>query len=214
MIYRFIIVSSLLFTVLHGQYRDLPDVVTKVATAAGNWLKLETDARAMAMGGAFGIAALVVLVGVLLMNAIIDSQYDRNKLLNEEITKLDDRIKEILDLEDQKDRLVARMKIIEQLQQSRPEIVHVFEELARTLPDGVFLSSVKQSGVNIEIKGTAESNTRVSAFMRNIDASDWLEKPDLQVVEVKDDKNDGLRTSEFTVDAKQILVKSNRVMRP
>jgi type IV pilus assembly protein PilN len=98
------------------------------------------------------------------------------------------------------------MKIIEQLQQSRPEIVHVFEELARTLPDGVFLSSVKQTGINIEIKGTAESNTRVSAFMRNIDASEWLEKPDLQVVEVKDDRNDGLRASEFTVNAKQIRI--------
>lgn len=160
----------------------------------------------MAMGGAFGVAALIVLVGVLLMNAVIDSQYDRNKLLKEEIAKLDERIEEILDLENQKDRLVARMKIIEQLQQSRPEIVHVFEELARTLPDGVFLSSVKQSGINIEIKGTAESNTRVSAFMRNIDASDWLEKPDLQVVEVKDDRNDGLRASEFTVNAKQIRI--------
>jgi type IV pilus assembly protein PilN len=160
----------------------------------------------MAMGGAFGVAALVVVIGVLLMNMVIDSQYDRNKLVTEEIAKLDTRIKEILDLEDKKDRLVARMKIIEQLQQSRPEIVHVFEELARTLPDGVYLASVKQTGLNIEIKGTAESNTRVSAFMRNIDASEWLENPDLKVVEVKDGKGDGARASEFTVNAKQIRI--------
>jgi len=160
----------------------------------------------MAMGGAFGVAAVIVIIGVLTMNMIIDSQKDRNKLIDEEIVQLDERIKEILDLEDKKDRLVARMKIIEQLQQSRPEIVHVFEELARTLPDGVYLSSVKQNGLSIEIKGTAESNTRVSAFMRNIDSSEWLENPDLKVVEVKDAKGEGLRASEFTVNAKQIRI--------
>ena len=163
----------------------------------------------MAMAGAFGVAAVIVLIGVLLMNAVIDSQYDRNTIIEGEITKLDERIKEIIDLEDQKDKLVARMKIIEQLQQSRPEIVHVFEELARTLPDGVFLTSVRQSGTNIEINGTAESNTRVSALMRNIDASEWLEKPDLKVVEVKDKKNkEGARASEFTVNAKQVRINS------
>ena len=161
----------------------------------------------MAMGGAFGVAALVVMIGVLLMNVIIDSQYDRNQAIQDEIAQLDVRIKEILDLEEKKDRLVARMKIIEQLQQSRPEIVHVFEELARTLPDGVYLTSVRQTGTAIEIKGIAESNTRVSALMRNIDSSDWLEKPDLQVVEVKDRRTDeGFRASEFTVHAKQIRI--------
>lgn len=155
------------------------------------------------MGAAFGVAALVVLIGVLTMNAIIDAQYDRNTLLKSEITALDVRIEEILTLEEQKDRLVARMKIIEELQQSRPEVVHVFEELVRTLPDGVFLSSVKQSGQRIEIKGSAESNTRVSALMRNIDESDWLEKPELEVVEVKT-TGSGPRMSEFTVFAKGV----------
>ena len=158
----------------------------------------------MAMGGAFGVAALVVLIGVLIMNGIVDAQYDRNRLLENEITKLDDRIKEILGLEQEKDRLVARMKIIEQLQQSRPEIVHLFEDLARALPDGVYLSSVKQTGERLEIKGMAESNTRVSAFMRNIDKSPWLEKPDLRVVEVKDNNDQGTRASEFTVLARQV----------
>jgi type IV pilus assembly protein PilN len=163
----------------------------------------------MAMGGAFGFAALTVLIGVLLMNGIIDAQIDRNKLLEQEITKLDKRIEEILDLEEKKDRLVARMKIIEQLQQSRPEVVHLFEDLARALPDGVYLSSVKQTGKKLEIKGAAESNTRVSAFMRNIDKSPWLEKPDLKVVEVKGSgSKGGSRASEFTVDAKQVRIQS------
>jgi type IV pilus assembly protein PilN len=159
----------------------------------------------MAMGGAFGVAAVVVLIGVLLMNSIIDSQYNRNNLLETEITKLDGRIKEIIDLEQKKDRLVARMKIIEQLQKSRPEIVHLFEDLARTLPDGVYLSSVKQTGPSIEIKGTAESNTRVSAFMRNIDKSEWLKSPDLKVVEVKGGTERGSsKASEFIVFAQQV----------
>ena len=155
----------------------------------------------MSMGGAFGVAAVIVLIGTFIMNGIIDSQRDRNRFIKDEIARLDERIKEILDLEEQKDSLVARMKIIEQLQQSRPEVVHLFEELARSLPDGVYLSSVKQTGTNLAIRGKAESNTRVSALMRNIDKSDWLEKPDLRVVEVK---GSGSKASEFTVYAKQV----------
>ncbi|MGI9291723.1 MAG: PilN domain-containing protein [Gammaproteobacteria bacterium] len=157
----------------------------------------------MAMGGAFGMAALATLIGVLIMNGVIDAQQDRNRLVQAEIVKLDERIKEILDLEEKKDSLVARMKIIEQLQQSRPEVVHLFEEVVRVLPDGVHLSYLKQTGTRLEIKGRAESNTRVSALMRNIDKSPWLEKPDLRVVEVKGG-NRSSRLSEFTVYAKQV----------
>ena len=163
----------------------------------------------MAMGGSFGVAAVVVLIGVLLLNSIIDAQYDRNRLLTDEITKLDERIKEILSLEKKKDRLVARMKIIEQLQKSRPEIVHVFEDLVRTLPAGVHLTSVRQTGRVLEIQGTAESNTRVSAFMRNISKSEWLESPDLKVVEVKKGSERGGRASEFTVFANQVQKKED-----
>jgi type IV pilus assembly protein PilN len=95
------------------------------------------------------------------------------------------------------------MEIIEQLQRSRPGIVHVFEELVSTMPNGVFLNSVKQNGNRIELIGAAESNTRVSALMRNIDGSEWLSKPDLEVVEVKDNArgSDGQRASEFKVFA-------------
>lgn len=159
---------------------------------------------AVALGASAGAAALVVLLGVLTMNTIISSQYGRNDLLKEEIKLLDARIEEILGLEEQKDRLVARMRIIEQLQQSRPEIVHVFEEIVRTLPDGVHLKSVAQNGKRLEIQGSAESNTRVSALMRNVDKSDWLENPDLEVVEVKEDKRGGQRSSEFIVFARQV----------
>ena len=100
------------------------------------------------------------------------------------------------------------MEIIEQLQRSRPGIVHVFEELVMTLPDGVYLKGIKQDGSRVEIIGSAESNTRVSALMRNIDKSDWLSSPDLEVVEVKSDGGDnGRRASEFTVFAKSLSTK-------
>ena len=160
-------------------------------------------------GIALGVAALFTFMGSVTMSTIIDAQYARNNLLEIEIKALDERIAEILDLEKEKDRLVARMKIIEQLQQSRPEIVHVFDELVRALPDGVYLISVKQSGQRLEIRGAAESNTRVSAFMRNLDKSEWFLDPDLEVVEVKSDRSrEGMTASEFTVIALQVVTNS------
>jgi type IV pilus assembly protein PilN len=157
----------------------------------------------MALGAAALGAGLVVLATNLTFNSIIGHQNDRNRMLQSEIDALNIRIEEILSLEDQKDRLLARMEIIEQLQRSRPGIVHVFEELVSTMPNGVFLNSVKQNGNRIELIGAAESNTRVSALMRNIDGSEWLSKPDLEVVEVKDNArgSDGQRASEFKVFA-------------
>ena len=169
------------------------------------------------LGVSLGAAGLAVLASNFVMDSIIGNQNSRNDLLKTEISALDKRIGEILDLEAKKESLLARMAIIEQLQRSRPEIVHVFDELVRTLPDGVRLTSVKQTGRRLEIKGDAESNTRVSAFMRNIDKSKWLTQPDLQVVEVRDTgakpkKGEGPvetgqfagRSSQFTVYASQV----------
>jgi type IV pilus assembly protein PilN len=157
----------------------------------------------VALGGAAVGAGLVVLLANITFSNIIGFQEDRNRILQNEIDALNIRIEEILSLEDQKEGLLARMEIIEQLQRSRPGIVHVFEELVTTLPDGVYLNSVKQNAQRIEIIGAAESNTRVSALMRNIDGSDWLSKPDLEVVEVKAARSgaDGQRASEFKVFA-------------
>ncbi len=160
----------------------------------------------MALGAAAAGAGLVILVGNLVFSNIIDHQNDRNRRLQNEIDALNIRIEEILNLEGKKERLLARMEIIEQLQRSRPGIVHVFEEIVTTLPDGMFLTSVKQTGNRLQIIGAAESNTRVSALMRNIDASEWLGSPDLEVVEVKASRSgpDGSRASEFTVFAKTL----------
>jgi type IV pilus assembly protein PilN len=160
----------------------------------------------IALGGAALAAGLFLLLSNLAFEGVIDNQRARNDLLKSEIAALDKRIAEIVDLEQKKERLLARMEIIEQLQRSRPGIVHVFEELVRTLPDGVYLTAVKQTGQRLEISGAAESNTRVSALMRNIDGSDWLANPDLEVVEVKSDRRgDGVRASEFTVFARQVV---------
>jgi type IV pilus assembly protein PilN len=163
----------------------------------------------IALGTAATVAALMILISNLTFGSIIGHQQDRNRLLQAEIDLLNIKIKEIIDLEDKKGRLLARMEIIEQLQRSRPGIVHVFEELVTTLPDGVYLNEVKQNGSRIEIVGSAESNTRVSALMRNIDSSDWLSSPDLEVVEVKSGAagRGGRRASEFTVFAKSLTAR-------
>lgn len=169
------------------------------------------------LGASLGAAALAVLASNFVMGGIINNQIGRNELLKTEIAALDKRIAEILDLEAKKERLLARMEIIEQLQRSRPEIVHVFDEIVRTLPDGVRLVSIKQTGNRLEIKGDAESNTRVSAFMRNIDKSKWLAQPDLQVVEVRDagtkaKKGTGpVETGEFAGRSSQFTVYASQV---
>lgn len=168
------------------------------------------------LAGGLAAAGLVVGLANWIMTGIIANQNERNELVKAEIAQLDKKIAEILDLEASKDRLLARMAIIEQLQRSRPEIVHVFDELVRTLPDGVYLTSVKQSGKRLEIRGTADSNTRVSAFMRNMDQSKWLTQPDLQVVEVKEAGSRAKRgvpqeTGAFVGRSSQFVVYANQV---
>lgn len=135
-------------------------------------------------------------------NNMIDHQNERNDLLKTEIAALDKQITEIEGLENQKERLLARMEIIDRLQQSRPEIVHLFDEIARTLPEGVYLQSVQQTGRQLQIAGAAESSTRVSTYMRNIDSSDWLTDPGL--IKVETVTGDAGRNAEFSVTAKQV----------
>jgi type IV pilus assembly protein PilN len=153
----------------------------------------------------FGVAALGALIaavlfiggGKLLYSSWIDSQKEKNNLLTKEIVKLDAQIADIQDLENRKQRLVARMEIIEKLQRKRPEIVHLFDEIVKTVPDGVYLTAIKQTGNKLEIHGVAQSSTRVSTFMRNIDSSVWMDNPVLQVVESARDSPTG--GSNFTL---------------
>ena len=154
----------------------------------------------LSLGAAVATAALVTLLGRWQMNSAIAHQQERNQILSEEIAQLDKQIQEILGLENQKRKLLARMEIIETLQRSRPEIVHIFDEVVRVLPEGVYLTYLKQSGTRFEIRGVAQSSTRVSAFRRNIDASEWLADPALQIV-VSEGRDGG--GASFTLFANQ-----------
>lgn len=115
----------------------------------------------------------------------IEYQEQRNRYLSDQIAILDRKIQEIRDLEKKRDMLISRMDVIQQLQSSRPEIVHLFDALARTLPEGVHLTKFVQIGDNLEVNGIAQSNARVSAYMRNIENSLWMENPRLQIIESK-----------------------------
>jgi type IV pilus assembly protein PilN len=172
------------------------------------WREQERKVRRREFGIAAGAAIVAALVfalgGKLLYSSWIDAQNEKNNLLKKEIVKLDAEIADIQDLEDRRQRLLARMEIIEKLQRKRPEIVHQFDELVRTVPDGVYLSSLKQTGNKLEIKGVAQSSTRVSTFMRNIDTSTWMDNPELQVVETAKDSPTG--GSSFTVFANTVGV--------
>jgi type IV pilus assembly protein PilN len=151
------------------------------------WREGQRKERKLAFLVALGVAALAACVtsfaAYLLYGSMIDSQQHRNDKLRAEIKTLDKQIEEINDLETAKQRFIARMDIIEKLQRSRPEIVHVFDEIVRTLPEGVYLTAVKQNGNSLKFEGVAQSSTRVSSFMRNLDGSQWLHDPALEVVQ-------------------------------
>src|SRR5712671_7484176 len=153
----------------------------------------------VAAGAAVFAAGILVVVGKLVYASWTDAQIAKNNLLKKEIVKLDAQIADIQDLETRKQRLVARMEIIERLQRKRPEIVHLFDEIVKTVPDGIYLTAIKQSGNKLEIHGVAQSSTRVSTFMRNIDSSVWMDNPVLQVVESAKDSPSG--GSNFTLSS-------------
>ena len=153
----------------------------------------------VALGAAAACACVVTIAVYLLYDGMIDAQEARNELLQVQIKHLDRQIEEINNLEQTKRQFIARMEIIEKLQRSRPEIVHVLDQIVKTLPDGVYLTSVTQSGDHLKFTGVAQSSTRVSAFMRNIDASQWMRNPTLEVIQ----SSTGAFGSSFTLDAEE-----------
>lgn len=156
----------------------------------------------VATAGAFVSAIGVLGLTVFAYSQMIDSQNARNQRLESEIVVLEKSIAEIDGLERQKERLLARMEIIEQLQRSRPEIVHLFDEITRQIPEGVYLTGMKQTGAAVELKGIAQSSTRVSALMRQVDASEWLSDPG--VVKVETTEQGPARQAEFVVTMSQV----------
>lgn len=134
---------------------------------------------------------------------LISYQQSRNTYLQGEITKLDKKIEEIRRLEAEKEHLLARMRAIELLQGNRPLIVRFFDELVASLPEGVSVTSVNQKGTAITINGVAQSNARVSSFMRNLESSEWLKDPQLDIIQARDEQ--GQRISNFTLRFSQVV---------
>lgn len=136
----------------------------------------------VALGAVVIGAAALVFAGDQYLNAMIERQNARNEFVRKEIAVLDARIKEIKELKERRQQLLERMKTIQDLQGNRPIIARVFDQMVRTLPDGVYFTELKMTGKSIAVKGAAESNNRVSTLMRNLDASDWLVAPNLTEV--------------------------------
>jgi type IV pilus assembly protein PilN len=160
----------------------------------------------VALAGSLVVAVGVVYLSKLTVKGWTSAQQGRNQVLKTEIAALDKQIEEIETLETLRDRLKARMQIITQLQRSRPEVVHLFDELVNAIPEGVYLTEVVQQGARIEVRGNAQSSTRVSALMRNIDDSEWLRAPGLEGVDFVTAGTE--RNAQFKVFAEQVPMES------
>lgn len=154
---------------------------------------------------AFFTVAAIAVVHLNIAGQISHQQF-RNDILTKEIAALDLALKEIDALEKTKQELLSRMEVIQSLQQKRPQIVHLFDEFVRTVPEGIYLTSIKQNGQNLTINGVAESNGRVSAYMRNIDSSSWMATPKLTVIETR---KGTLRSSNFVLTTSQSAPKED-----
>ncbi len=139
------------------------------------------------LGLAAVVAVAISLLIVMYYNGQIQGQQNRNQYLRDQIVLVDQQITEIEELDKKKANLLARKQVIEQLQASRSQMVHLFDELVRTIPEGVRLNSIKQNGQSLTLEGRAQSNARVSSYMRNLEASGWMASPDLSIIEAKGD---------------------------
>ena len=159
-------------------------------------------ARQKQFGILAGIAAAIGLAIAGLLWFVFDSQLtnqdSRNKLWNDEIAKLEKQIEEIKKIREETASLLAKKQVVEGLQSNRSEPVQLLDQLLRQLPEGLYLKSIKQTGVKVNVTGYAQSNARVSAFMRNIEASPYLEAPNL--LEIKAVTLNSLRANEFSLD--------------
>ncbi len=152
-------------------------------------------------GGAALLMVVIIFYVHMHVNGIMEYQNSRNAFLEKEIAKVDVKIKEIRELESKKKDLLNRMNVIQELQTRRPLSVRLLDELVRTLPDGVYLKKISQNDMDLTFDGVAQSNARVSAFMRNLDRSVWFENPKLEVIKAQ--QASGMRVSQFVLKVKQ-----------
>lgn len=127
-------------------------------------------------------AGLVVFLWGWQLDNSVDNQNARNQVLTQEIAQLDEKIREISTLRREREELLSRMRVIQDLQGNRPVIVRVFDELARTMSKGVYYNQLSMTGADLGVSGTAESNNRISSLMRNLDTSDWFANPNLKSI--------------------------------
>lgn len=159
--------------------------------------KLQQKQFFIMLGGIVGLGAAIWFVTHSYLSGQLEEQNGRNAYLESEITKLDKQIEEIKKVQEQTTALLNRKKIVESLQANRAETVYLLDQLVRQLPDGVYLKSVQQKGDRVTVNGFAQSNARVSTFMRNLESSPYLEKPSLIEIKAITDKNS--RMSEFNL---------------
>jgi len=155
-----------------------------------------------------GAVVVFVVLGILYVLAMdryiaaaTENQNSRNAFLQSEISSLDRQIEEIQALQERRDQLIERMRVIQELQGNRPVIVYIFDELVRTMPDGVFYTSLIRKDEELSIKGKAESNNRISSLMRRLDASEWFDSPNL--TSVKANEEDDVSANEFDLTVKR-----------
>lgn len=147
-------------------------------------LKKQQQQQFLAAGGLSIVLMLVLMFAVHMhIEGLKEYQESRNQLLRNEIAQVDKKIAEIKTIEEKKNQLLTKIDVIQKLQESRPLIVRLFDEIARRTPDGVFLTSFVQSEATLTFNGKTESNARVSAFMRAIEASEWLNTPRLNIIQ-------------------------------
>lgn len=151
-------------------------------------------------GAVAALAIVIIFAWQMILSGAVEQQKGRNAFLEKRIAELNQQVKEIAELKKKKAELVARMDVIQSLQGNRPEIVHIFDQIVRTIPDGVYYREIVRNGNDLTIKGTAESNNRVSSLMRQLDASDWFASPNL--TGVKANRAAGEHANDFELKVK------------
>lgn len=175
-----------------------------------DWRAARREKRRQAFVARMGlgiVAALgAVALGWVMMGNAVSRQQERNSYLSQQIAEIDQKIKEIEELEKVKQNLLARMRVIEQLQSSRSATVHFFDEIVNTLPEGVTLTALQQNGDKVQINGIAQSNGRISTYMKNLEASPWFDDPKLVVIKTSEQNRQ--REGQFTLQVRNLTKQS------
>jgi len=169
------------------------------------WREWERERRKneflIRLGGSFLFGVLIVIAAGWYLDNSVDHQNARNQFIKDKIAVLDQQIAEIRDLRQKREQLLARMRVIQELQGNRPVIVRVFDELVRTLAKGVYFTSMKLDAHTLAVEGTAESNNRISSEMRNLEGSEWFKEPNLKGI--KENTSAGAQASNFQMTVVQ-----------